>query len=229
MPAPEIDTAAIQQAIEQALEARGAQSTGPSAEEIAQQMQAAVQAAIPEGGTSSAEEIAQQVEAAVQAAMPEDTSAEEITRMVQQAISSLPTPAAMPVPATPAPAKAEPSGSLNVGLSILFGAAEFNLTSQGITQSRFDNVFTHHDMWVSSPEGEIRGNLVREWEVDPTGTTYTFYLQEGAMFSGDWGEFTADDLIFSLEQVSSEESVHSVKGATRATYTCAECELTQDR
>ena len=226
-PAPEIDTAAIQQAVEQALAARGAQSTGPSAEEIAQQMQAAVQAAIPEGGTSSAEEIAQQIEAAVQAAMPEDTSAEEITRMVQQAISSLPTPAAMPVPATPAPAKAGPSGSLNVGLSILFGAAEFNLTSQGITQSRFDNVFTHHDMWVSSPEGDIQGNLVREWEVDPTGTTYTFYLQEGAMFSGDWGEFTADDLIFSLEQVSSAESVHSVKGATRATYTCEECDLTK--
>jgi ABC-type transport system substrate-binding protein len=212
---PQVDAGAIQQALEQALASRGEQSTGPSAEEIAQQIEAVMQAAVPEG--LSPEEVAQQIEASVQAAMPEGTSAEEIARMVQQAVSSLPTPAAMPAAATTAPTKVELSGSLNVGLSILLGAAEFNLTNQGITQSRFDNVFTHHDMWTSSSDGLNEGRLVREWEVNPTGTIYTFHLQEGAMFSGEWGEFTADDLIFSIEQVSSEESVHSVKGATRAT------------
>ena len=230
-PAPtpqQIDTAAIKQAVEQALAAPGQQPTGLSAEEITEQIQAAVRAAAPADSSLSAEEIAQQIAAAVQAAMPEGTSEAELTRMVQQVVAaSLPTPTAAPVPVTPPQAMVEPTGSLNVAVSILFGAAEFNLTNQGITQSRFDNVFTHDDMWISTTDGETEGRLVREWEVDPTGLIYTFRLQEGAMFSGDWGEFTADDLLFSIEQVSSEESFHSVKGSIRRKFTCDACDLTK--
>ena len=261
---PQMDAAAIQRAVEQALAAQGSQRDirqaveeameaqpqppqGPSADDIAMQVEAAVQAAVPEG--TSAQEIQGMVEAAVSAAVAATAQGAVTSTQVQQAISealaaqqpgvtaeelevaitaamaAVPTPAAMPVSTAMPAGMVEPSGSLSVGISILLGSAEFNLTNQGITQSRFDSVFTHDDMWVSTPDGANQGRLVREWEVDPTGRVFTFRIQEGAMFSGGWGEFTADDLLFSIEQVSSEESFHSVKGATRRLFTCDACGL----
>ena len=88
-PAPAIDTNALRQLVQDAVEAavpeQPAQPEPVSAQEIQSMVQAAVEAAAREG--ASAEEIRTMVEQAVTSAAPEGASAEEIRTMVEQAVS----------------------------------------------------------------------------------------------------------------------------------------------
>ncbi len=46
----------------------------------------------------------------------------------------------------------------------------------------------------------IEPDLAEKWESSPDGLTWTFYLRQGVKFHGDYGELTADDVVFSLNR-----------------------------
>ena len=45
------------------------------------------------------------------------------------------------------------------------------------------------------------------WDVSPDLTTWTWHLKEGVLWHRDFGEFTADDLLHSIEKRIEEQSV----------------------
>lgn len=63
---------------------------------------------------------------------------------------------------------------------------------------------------VDQATGEIVPSLATEWDVSDDGRTYTFTLEEGVTFSN--GEaLTADDVVFSIERVKSDDWTVSLK------------------
>lgn len=60
-------------------------------------------------------------------------------------------------------------------------------------------------------DGSITGLLAEDWEVSDDGLTYTFNLREGVTFHN--GEpFTADDVVFSINNVITKEPAHPFAG-----------------
>lgn len=64
-----------------------------------------------------------------------------------------------------------------------------------------------HDTLVSSPDGhfatrpdEYQPRLAKSWSMSPDGRTWTFVLRENVKFHKGYGEFTADDVVFSLNR-----------------------------
>lgn len=55
-------------------------------------------------------------------------------------------------------------------------------------------------------------DLAREWEVSPDGLTYTFRLHEGIQFHRNYGEFTANDVKFSLDRALDPETGSAFRG-----------------
>ncbi len=51
---------------------------------------------------------------------------------------------------------------------------------------------------------EIYPQLARDWEISADAQEYTFYLQEGVPFHHDWGEFTVQDVILTIDQQTSD-------------------------
>lgn len=54
---------------------------------------------------------------------------------------------------------------------------------------------------------EVEGLIVDSYEVSSDLTTYSFKLKEGVQFHNDWGELTADDVVYSIRRLV--ESEHS--------------------
>jgi len=50
----------------------------------------------------------------------------------------------------------------------------------------------------SADPSDIGPDLAERWEVSPDGKIWTFHLRQGVKFHGDWGAFTADDVVYSL-------------------------------
>ena len=72
---------------------------------------------------------------------------------------------------------------------------------------------------------EVENLLVKDYTVSDDLTTYEFTLKEGVQFQKDWGELTADDVVYSLRRlIESRNSTNlyfpiSVMGITRETKT----------
>jgi peptide/nickel transport system substrate-binding protein len=47
---------------------------------------------------------------------------------------------------------------------------------------------------------KIEGDLAERWETSADKKTWTFHLRHGVQFHGGYGEFTADDVVFSLKR-----------------------------
>ena len=131
--------------------------------------------------------------------------------------------------ATDAPAMTGPQGTLKVAITDL-GPANYMLRNQGQRLSRYNVVVNYETMFAMHPDGRIVPRLVKDWSVDPSGLIYTFELQEGAKWHqkyGDWGEFNADDFLFSVEDVTTEASPHPALGGINKVFKCEGCELTK--
>ena len=80
--------------------------------------------------------------------------------------------------------------------------------SSGISQTMTRNVY--EGLTSIDVDGEIIPTLAEEWEVSDDGLTYTFDLREDVTFH-DGTAFTADDAVWSLSEVISEDSVAARK------------------
>ena len=52
---------------------------------------------------------------------------------------------------------------------------------------------------------ELEPWLAKSWDISADGKEVTFYLREGVQFHGDYGEFTAEDVKYSIERIVKEE------------------------
>jgi peptide/nickel transport system substrate-binding protein len=50
----------------------------------------------------------------------------------------------------------------------------------------------------SADPKDLEPDLAERWESSADGKTWTFFLREGVKFHGNWGELTADDVVYSL-------------------------------
>ena len=180
--------------------------------------QAAVPAPIP-GPTAAS--------AAPQAAVPAPAPAAPAP-----VAAATPTAAPAPAPAAPVPtqvAMVGPSGSINVGMAEV-APIQHVLHLQTYSALKYDTLLTHEPMFRRDKDSDLHGLLVKAWTVDPTGLIHTFHLQEGVPWHttyGDWGEFSADDFMFSLNNVSTPGSRHPRAGRVRRNFTCDDCTLTK--
>ena len=195
----------------------------------------AILLACGEEATPTAEPVATQAavdapaQAPTTAAAPTSAAPAPTTAAVAPVPAATPTAAPVAVPAPTPEAMMEPTGSLRVGMAEV-APAQHILHLQTYSALKYDVLLTHEPMFRRDKDSNLHGMLVEEWEVDPTGLIHTFHLQEGAPWHttyGDWGEFTADDFIFSLHNVSTEGSRHSRAGRVRRNFTCPDCTLTK--
>lgn len=140
------------------------------------------------------------------------------------AATSKPAPTAVPkaqateAPApTAAPAKVSATGTLNIGFKELFS---FN--SSPLLGETGPMVFvggTSLETFLKlNFDKEIVPQLITDWSVDEGGTLWTLKLQENAEFSNGWGQFTADDAVYTMEQYTRQDGVGSLTGTLRNLY-----------
>jgi len=54
----------------------------------------------------------------------------------------------------------------------------------------------------SADPRDIEPDLAERWEVSTDGKAWTFHLRHGVKFQGDWGDLTADDVVYSLDRAA---------------------------
>ena len=109
---------------------------------------------------------------------------------------------ATPVPDEP-PTVVRPAGVLHVGQKELgpfmghpgvTGQPQiFLIQAAAITE----NLGQHN-----TTDGAVEPMLAESWTISPDFQTWTFNIREGVEFHKGWGEMTADDVIWSMEQVA---------------------------
>ena len=163
---------------------------------------------------------------------PTEAPAATVAATATTAAASGATPAATPAPAAvPTPAMMEgPSGHIKVGMAEV-APIQHVLHLQTYSALKYDTLLTHEPMFQRDKDDNLHGLLVKEWTVGPNGLVHTFKLQEGVSWHstrfGDWGEFSADDFLYSLHNVSTEGSRHPRAGRIRKNFTCPDCTLTK--
>ena len=121
----------------------------------------------------------------------------------------------------------QPIGTFDVGMALL-GPYVATLYDASYFQNRYAELVTHETLFVMGFDGEWEPRLIKSFDVSPDQLTYTMHLQEGAKWHsshGDWGNFNADDLIWSLGEIAREGSNHVQAGNTRKVFGCEGCVL----
>ena len=149
----------------------------------------------------------------------------------QAVAATVATPTAAPVPAAAQSptAMVEATGSLDFAIPELAPLIS-DLAAMPYGVFRFLNKTTHETMWDTNNDGTLRPRLVREWELEegPNSATYTFHLQQGAKWHdtyGNYGEFDADDFIFSIERISTAGTPHAASSGIRKVFGCEGCSM----
>ena len=229
--APSVSAEDIQSIVSEAV---GSMATpapgGPSAAEITTMVTQAVQGASTEG--LSPDQIQSMIESALASIEP-GISAEEVAAVVDKAVMSAveaATPAAMPAE-TPGPGMGMmSSGTLDFGVGDI-GAEVYVIANEAYQATVYNGRVTHEHMFGSDLDGNVTPRLVASFEDtdNPDGTwSRVFNLQQGAQWHdryGDWGEFNADDFMFTMENVATEGSVHTNSGRIRGLFACDGCSV----
>ena len=122
------------------------------------------------------------------------------------AATEAPVPTAQPV-ATTAPAAAKPEGTFNVGYKEV-PTFDGRLSAGGA--GGYAIGFSLGEVLVFlNTDGEFVPRLAREWSVSPDGVVWTFKLREGVPLHKGYGEMTAEDVIWSFQDIGREGSKHS--------------------
>jgi peptide/nickel transport system substrate-binding protein len=223
-----INQADLQRMVKAAVEA--AASEGATPEEIRNMVTAAVESAT--AGAATRDDVESLVTEAVTTAVasqPEAPDVEDIKKVVADALAALPTvtpvptataaPTATPVPtATAAPTQAPivirpgkrggvPPGSTNVDI-FHFGIHEctgFDNTCLAHPAPNYNGLIEYNP--ETDDISDIRCDLCTSWELDDSGTVYTFHLDPNARWTNGQ-PVTATDAVFSLDRMVDPDKLH---------------------
>ena len=175
-------------------------------------------------------------EEAEETAAPDATAAPDVVVTLPPAVTGQ-TPAATPAPTAMAPEPGDammvPEGVLDVGQANLGPYVATNYDA-GYFQNRFAELVTHETLFVMGYDGEWEPRLVKSFDVSADGLTYTINLQEGAKWhlgasdasnGAGWGDFNADDFIWSINEIGKEGGNHVQRGNTERVFLCDGCSM----
>ena len=181
---------------------------------------------IPEGLTE--DDVSKIVEGAIQPGL----SADEVSKIVSDQLDEQPgitaedlqnavdaavviaVAAAVPAPAAPAPADVMQFGTLDVAFQqvVTFGN---DYTVRTAPEIGFVGTTSGEPVLKLSGDGQVVPQLITEWSLDDSGAVWTLKLREDVEFHRGWGNMTSDDVIFSMQEISGEDSVSSWAGTSR--------------
>ncbi len=112
-------------------------------------------------------------------------------------------PTATPAP-TPAPSADDSASRLRVAAAI---EREGNDPTRVVPQFGFQNTPMYEGLTRMGLDGEYSPVMAESWEVSPDLKTWTWRLREGIKWHREFGEFTAQDLMHSINKRVEEQSV----------------------
>jgi peptide/nickel transport system substrate-binding protein len=80
-------------------------------------------------------------------------------------------------------------------------------------------------MFGRDPQGDFFPKLVDSWTVSDDQLTWTFKLEKGVPFHGGWGEMTADDVIWSINEFAAEGSQSGTASDIKRLWQCPDCHV----
>ena len=156
-------------------------------------------------------------------AMPQATAAPQPTAAPQQAATAAPTaapttaPAATEAPSGAAPAMAAPEGTLNIAFKELFAFGNApRLTESAVLV--FVGSASGEPLIKLNIDREMVPQLATEWTVDDSGSVWTIKLRDDVEFHQDWGMMTADDVIFTMNEYTADDSITSWLGTLQRLF-----------
>ena len=176
-------------------------SASPTAVPAAPEPASPAVAAVPAEPTAAAQE---PMEKPAPTAAPADSVAPVPAAAAQQEGSVTAEPTAVPEPAD---SGRMPEGTLTVS-EFDFGTESW-LPWEGVTQRFYWERVMETLLLLDPVTWEFKPGLAKEWSLSEDGKIVTYNLQEGVEFHGGYGEFTASDAAYSLDQwLYNEESTH---------------------
>ena len=157
-------------------------------------------------------------------------TAEDLQEAVDTAVSKAVAEATLsaPAPAATAPAMMAmeaPQGTLDVAFPEI-GSYQMYLPAVSFPQASLNMLAAADSLVGRNLDWEFWGKLATSWEVAPDQLTWTFHLREGVPFHDDWGEFTAEDLVFSMEETVKEGTIAPRGQEYKRTFFCDNCSVT---
>ena len=135
---------------------------------------------------------------------PAESQAPVPAAAAQQEGSVTAEPTAVPEPVD---SSRMPQGTLTVS-EFDFGTESW-LPWEGVTQRFYWERVMETLLLLDPVTWEFKPGLAKEWSLSEDGKIVTYNLQEGVEFHGGYGEFTASDAAYSLDQwLYNEESTH---------------------
>ncbi len=126
--------------------------------------------------------------------------------------SGAPAPTTAPAPASAAVAAAPqsdaPTGTLRIALDEI-GPPKWIPKLQGAPQNSINNTTFWESLWKNQKSDGLTGVLAESWEISDDATTWTINLHQGVPFHHGYGEMTASDFIFSMENSVEEGTTRS--------------------
>ena len=136
--------------------------------------------------------------------------AEEIVPPPEEVVTPPVTPSVTPPPTT------GPTGEL-IFLMGSFASEIWGLDVGG-TEDRTFLAITNELLVANPIEGQesvYQPILAERWEMSEDGLTWDFYLRQGIQFNEGWGEFTAEDVLFTFQEVGKPGSTNGLAAAFR--------------
>ena len=126
--------------------------------------------------------------------------------------AAAPAPTAVPSSAGASPAAAPqsdaPTGTLRIALDEI-GPPKWIPKLQGAPQNSINNTTFWESLWRNEKEAGLVGILAESWEISEDATVWTIRLNKGVPFHHDYGEMTASDFVFSMENSVEEGTTRS--------------------
>ena len=126
--------------------------------------------------------------------------------------AAAPAPTAAPAAVSDAPAAAPqsdaPSGNLRIALDEI-GPPKWIPKLQGAPQNSINNTTFWESLWKNQKSTGLTGVLAESWEISDDATTWTINLHQGIPFHHGYGEMTANDFVFSMENSVEEGTTRS--------------------
>ena len=116
-----------------------------------------------------------------------------------------------------APAPAGPEGTLNIAFKELFAFGNApRLTESAVLV--FVGSSSGESMIKLNIDREMVPQLAAEWSVDDSGSVWTIKLQENVEFHKDWGNFTAADVVYTMNEYTAPEGITSWLGTLQRLF-----------
>ena len=136
--------------------------------------------------------------------------------------TAVPAPTATTAPEVMEKAEDQPEGTLNVGIKAL-GVYHAHPGKTSFPEYSNLGIAAQESLFLRDNKGKFNGRLIESWSVAEDDLTWTFNIKKGVPFHRDtlgneWGELTAEDIIWSFEEAGAEGSVSAALGQVRRIF-----------